>query len=114
MFIIERKRKMTQSLREKITTEWKVKISNHLYLSESRDNVAIESITENGMVLKPRKAWGSQGMKFPTQTFTWDGDLEVVGNKVHVYTTHKGLTSRTRPGQRECVATYTFIPPVSR
>lgn len=99
-------------LRDQVGPGWTVDIVDHYHLAESRESVAVDGYSDNGLVLRPKRAWATQGRKFSTMLFTWDGDMEVSGTVVRMYTTHTGLTSRTRPGQRECIQTFAFHPPV--
>lgn len=94
-------------LRDKITTEWTVKITNHDYLNDSRDDVKIQDVTPGAIVMRPAKAWASQGRKFPTTIFTWDGDMEVEGTTVHVFHTPPPHTGKSR----RRIKTYKFIAP---
>jgi hypothetical protein len=99
------------ALRNEITAGWKVKITDHWYLSESRDDVTVDQVTDTGLILRPRRPWASQGRSFTTMFFHWDGDLEIDGRTVTTYRTATSITSRSTPGQRQAVKTFAFIPP---
>lgn len=97
----------------------KVDITDHQYLSESREGAVMERVDGRGAVIRPRRPWFSQGRTFPVTHLTWDGDLEWTatgdaryGNRrfhVKLYTTPTSITSRSTPGKRELVCTYTFF-----
>ena len=102
------------ALRARITEDWTVDVVDHFYLSESRDGARIERVTAADLVIRPRKAWGSQGMRWPTMTLTWNvqgEDFEVDGEALTFYRTATAITSRSYPGQRQAVRTYRFHPP---
>jgi hypothetical protein len=99
------------NLRDKIQPGWRVKIIDHDYLSDSRDDVRVESVTSDGLILRPRKPWTSQGRGYPTMHFTWGGDQEIDGDTVRLYRTATSITSRSMPGQRILTKTFAFAPP---
>ena len=92
------------ALRERVKPGWKVKITDHDYLADSRDDVAVEKVTEDGLILRPRRPWGSQGRSFGTMHFTWDGDQAVTGNTVDLYHTPPPHTGK----HRRLVKTFKF------
>lgn len=99
------------TLRSQITVGWKVKITDHDYLNDSRDDVTVTAVHDDAHILTPRRPWSSQGRKFPHMSFTWSGDLEVDGRTVRLYRTATSITSRSYPGQRQLVKTFVFTPP---
>lgn len=94
-------------LRKRITTDWTVNIVDHECLNNSRDNVEIREVTKDAIVMRPGKMWASQGRKFSTMTFTWSGELELDGLRVHIFRTPAPHTGKSR----RCVKTFEFIPP---
>jgi hypothetical protein len=64
-------------------------------------------VTADGLVLTPRKPWASQGRKFPTMNFTWDGDRVIDGNRVRLFHTPPRHTGKTR----RLIKTFVFSPP---
>lgn len=96
------------ALRSEITTGWRVQIVNHDYIADSRDDVTVTSVHDDGtMVLTPRKPWASQGRKFPHMSFAWTGDLEVNGRTVRLYHTPPPHTGKSR----RLIKTFVFTPP---
>jgi hypothetical protein len=95
------------TLRQEITAGWKVKIINHDYITDSRDDVKVVEVRADHLILRPSSPWSSQGRKFPTTNFTWDGDLEVDGRTVHLYHTPPPHTGRSR----RLIKTFVFTPP---
>lgn len=102
------------ALRQEITVGWKVKIIDHDYLSDSRDNVTVTSVFPDAHILTAQPAWSSQGRSYPNMSFTWTGDLEVDGRTVRFYVTATGTTSRSYKGERRLVKTFVFSPPRER
>lgn len=70
------------TLRQEIAEGWKVKITDHDYLNDSRDDVTVESIIDGDLILRAKRPWSSQGRSFPHMSFPWTGDLEVDGRTV--------------------------------
>lgn len=103
------------SLAARVTDKWTVDVVDHFHLSECRDGARIENVTPGTVTIRPRKAWGNQGMRWPTMTLAWareeGADFEVNGDSVTIYQTATAITSRSRPGQRQAVKTYRFHPP---
>jgi hypothetical protein len=97
-----------------------VTITDHEYTSESRDNATVEKIDGSGVTIRPSRPWSSQGQAFRVTVLTWQGDLEWKatgdarhGNRrfhVDLYVTPTSITSRSTPGNRKLVKTYTFFP----
>ena len=100
-----------EELKAQIKPGWTVRIIDHQTLSEGRDKVKVEEVREDGLLLRPSRPWSSQGRTFPTYLFTWDGDLEVEGFKVHRFWTPTAITSRSTPGVRQVVKTFVFSAP---
>ena len=100
-----------EELKAAITTEWTVRIIDHGYTNDGRTDVAIEKITEDGFTLRPKQPWTSQGRKFSTMEFSWDGDLGMEGMTVTLYYTPTGTTSRTRAGVRQAAKSFVFSAP---
>lgn len=98
------------ALREQITTGWTVDITGG-YLVDDREGARVEQGPNDTLIFRPRRPWSSQGRKFPTMTFTWDGDMEADGHTVRLYHTATGTTSRSWKGQRQVVRTFRFHPP---
>lgn len=101
------------ALRAEITEGWTVKIINHDYITDSRDDVTVTRVRDDGLDLTAKRAWASQGRKFPTMNFTWGGDREVTGRTVRLYSVGTSITSRTTPGVRRLIKTFVFTPPRS-
>jgi hypothetical protein len=99
------------ALRAEVTVGWRVKITDHFYLSESRDDAKVTSVLDDAFILTPRRPWSSQGRSFPHMPFTWTGDMEIDGHTVRVYRTATSITSRSYPGERQLVKTFVFSPP---
>lgn len=99
------------ALKAEVAEGWKVKIADHDYLGDSRDDVTVTAVTEDGLVLTPKRPWASQGRSFRTMNFTWSGTREVTGRTVRLYTVGTSITSRSTPGVRRLVKTFTFSPP---
>lgn len=95
------------ALRAEITVGWTVKITDHDYINDSRDNVTVAQVRADHLILRPWRAWGSQGRKFSTMTFTWGGDREVDGRTVRLYTTPLPHTGKSR----RLIKTFVFAPP---
>ncbi|MFK0179644.1 hypothetical protein ACIQVR_27160 [Streptomyces xanthochromogenes] len=98
-----------QKLRNAIQDGWIVHITDHDYLDDSRDAV-VENVTSSGMTLRLSKPWTSQGRKFPTMEFSWDGDRSVEGTTVRLYHTPPRHTGKSR----RLIKTFEFTPPVAR
>lgn len=96
-----------ETLRREITAGWKVEITDHDYLSDSRDNVTVIEVRANHMILRPNQPWSSQGVKRTTMTFTWGGDQVVDGRTVRLYHTPPPHTGKSR----RLVKTFVFSPP---
>jgi hypothetical protein len=100
---------MTDNLRDEIQTGWSVKITDHDYISDSRDDVTVTAITADGLTLKSKRGWSSQGRKYPTMRFTWDGDREIDGHTVRLYHTPPLRTHKVR----RLIKTFVFSPPIA-
>ncbi|MFI2616632.1 hypothetical protein [Streptomyces sp. NPDC018584] len=96
-----------QDLKSMIRDGWTVRITDHDSITESRDAV-VENVTESGMTLRASKPWASQGRKFPTMSFAWEGDKEIDGNTVRLYHTPPPRTGKSR----RLIKTFEFAPPV--
>lgn len=94
-------------LRAEITVGWCVKIIDHDYIADSRDNVTVTAVHDNHLVLRPKRAWSSQGRGFQTMHFTWDGDMEADGRTVRLYHTPPPHTGKSR----RLIKTFIFTPP---
>lgn len=92
---------------------WKVKITNHQYGSEGRDDCTVVDLLESGWTIKPRRPWMSQGRYYRTLNLSLEGgdDFEIDGLKLTTFYTPTAITSRTTPGVRQPVKTYTFEKP---
>ncbi|MER6605733.1 hypothetical protein ABT282_07410 [Streptomyces sp. NPDC000927] len=97
-------------IREQIQEGWRVRIIDHDYINDSRD-ATVDAVTPDGLTLRADRPWSSQGRKFPTMNFTWDGDHTVEGMTVHLWTTPNSTTSRSTKGVRRRVKTFKFTPP---
>lgn len=96
------------ALREQIKPGWTVKIIDHDYGNDSRDDVTVEQVASWGMTLRPKKPWSSQGRSFPTMTFPWNGEgKEVSGLCVRLYHTPPPHTGKSR----RLVKAFVFSPP---
>lgn len=96
------------ALKAEITVGWKVKITDHDYLNDSRDDVTVETVTDDGLVFRPRKPWFSQGRKFTVGSLSWySGDWEADGRTVRLYHTPPPRTGKSR----RLIMTYVFSPP---
>lgn len=100
------------NLPEDVAEDWNVVITDHMHSSESRDTVKIEKIDADGLILRPKRPWSSQGRSFPTMRLDWDG-MEIDGLTARRYTVPTGTTSRTTAGVRYVSRTYTFQPPAA-
>lgn len=102
-----------EELREQIAEGWKVRIIDHDYGSEGRDDCEIREVEKGGFVIVPKKPWSSQGVKFTFRHFIWETTNELVadGLKIHVYVMPTAITSRSTPGVRRLSKTYVFTPP---
>lgn len=98
----------TERLRNEITPGWTVKITDHDYLNDSRDDVTVHLVESDGsLILRAKRPWSSQGRKFTNMIFEWDGDREVSGRTVRLYHTPPPHTGKSR----RLVKTYEFAPP---
>lgn len=99
-----------QELRAKVQVGWRVKIVDHDYLNDSRDDVLVTEVRDNGVVLTPKKPWTSQGRKFPFMVLDdWDGEeAEVDGMRIRIFHTPPERTGKPR----RLVKTFVFIPPI--
>lgn len=95
------------ALRAEITVGWTVKIIDHDYLNDSRDDVTVTEVHEDGLTLHAKRAWSSQGRKFPTMRYGWGGDREVTGRTVRLYHTPPPHTGKSR----RLIKTFVFAPP---
>lgn len=95
------------ALKAEITVGWRVKITDHDYLNDSRDDVTVTEVVGDEMILRPRESWSSQGRKFPIMSFTWDTDMEVDGRTVRLYHTPPPHTGKSR----RLLKTFVFTPP---
>lgn len=100
----------TAGTRPDVREGWTVVITDHDYLNDSRDNVTVTDVREDGATLRPRRPWSSQGRRFPTMNITWTR-LEWSGNTARLYTMPTGITSRSTPGVRRLIKTFAFAPP---
>jgi hypothetical protein len=94
-------------LENEITVGWRVKITDHDYINDSRDDVTVTAVSEDGLTLTPKLAWSSQGRGFKTMHFRWDGDREVDGRTVRLYHTPLPHTGKGR----RLIKTFEFSPP---
>lgn len=92
---------------------WRVDITDHDYLNDSRKGVKVTAIREDGVTLRPKRVWASQGRAFSTMHLTWDG-LEVTGRTARLYVMGTSITSRTTPGVRRLAKVFVFEPPLPR
>lgn len=99
---------MPDTLRTEIQTGWSVKIIDHDYLDDSRDDVTVTAVTADGLTLTPKRGWSSQGRGYPTMQLTWDGDREIDGRTVHLYHTPPLRTHKVR----RLIKTFVFSPPI--
>lgn len=105
------------TLRAEVTVGWRVKIINHDYINDSRDAVTVIAVSDEGVTLKPKHPWSSQGRSFPTMNFTWRedeeetvtgrNDQEVDGRTVRLYHTPPPHTGKSR----RLIKTFVFSPP---
>ena len=95
------------ALRREITAGWRVRVIDHDYLNDSRDNAEVIEVRADHLVIRPGRPWSSQGRSFPTMTFRWDGDQEVTGRTVNLYRTPPPRTGKSR----RLIKTFTFTPP---
>lgn len=104
-----------EELKAAVTEEWTVDIRDYGYTNDSRKGAAIENLTEEGMTLRPKRGWSSQGRGFATTTFSWkdpaEGLVEIKGTTVYHFYMPTSITSRSTPGKRECYKAYTFVAP---
>ena len=95
------------ALRAEIIAGWRVKITDHDHLNDSRDEVTVIEVRYNRLILRPKRPWSSQGRSFPTMDFLWGGDKEAVGNTVRLYHTPPPHTGKPR----RLIKTFEFFPP---
>lgn len=95
------------ALKAEIAEGWQVKIINHDYITDSRDNVTVTEVGEDGLRLAAKPGWSSQGRGFRHMDFTWGGDTEVTGRSVRLFHTPPPHTGKSR----RLVKTFTFSPP---
>jgi hypothetical protein len=101
-----------RALAAQIQPGWTVDITDHDYLSDSREGAVVESVTADQITVRPRRPWSSQGRRFRTMRIEWDDrDLEVDGYVLRLYTTPASTTSRSTRGVRRIVKTFWFRPP---
>lgn len=98
---------------DEVTVGWRVDITDHDYLNDSRKGVEVTAIRDDGVTLRPKRAWSSQGRGLPVMHLTWES-LEVTGRTARLYVMGTSITSRTAPGVRRLVKTFVFKPPPSR
>lgn len=112
-WIITRDDRITSlaTLRERITTEWTVDITDHDCLSDSREGAAVDTVTAHGLILRPRRPWSSQGNPLPTMTLPWSDCMVAVKNVVGLYRLPTSMGSRSTPGVPALVKTFRFNPP---
>lgn len=96
--------------RPNIVEGWTLKIIDHDYLNDSRDNVTVTHVSDDGATLQPRRPWSSQGMRFRTMDVSW-ARLEWEGNTARLWTVPKSTTSRSTAGVPRLVKTFEFAPP---
>lgn len=97
-------------LRSEIAVGWRVKITDHDYLNDSRDDVTVTEVQNDHLILCPKRAWSSQGRRYPTMMFSWDDDdddQEVDGRVIRLYHTPPPHTGKSR----RLIKTFTFAPP---
>lgn len=104
------------TLKAEVEVGWKVKITNHDYLDDSRDDVTVAEVHDGHLILRPKRPWSSQGRQFATMEFAWDeaeegvtgsSDQKVSGRTVRVYHTPPPHTGKSR----RLVKTFVFSPP---
>lgn len=106
-------------LKALITDKWTAKVLDHDYVNDSRDDVAIEDVTEDGLTLRPKRSWGSQGHTYPTMELSWAREETAA---THGYRIEQGPAGRfiyhvtrnkatSRAGANHLVKSFTFIPP---
>lgn len=100
---------MTDTLRNEVTIGWKVEITDHDFIGDSRSDVTVTAVHENGLTLTSKKGWSSQEQKFSSMTFRWDGDKDVSGHTVRLWYTPAPHTGKPR----RLIKTFTFTPPSS-
>lgn len=114
-WIITREDRITAlaALRERVTTSWTVDITDHDYISDSRDGSPITGVTEQppGVVITPLKPWVSQGNRFRTMRLNWVDNMVTEGNTVRLYRVPTRTGSRSTPGVPSLVKTFRFHPP---
>jgi hypothetical protein len=98
------------ALIEEVEAGWRVDITNHDYTNDSRDDVEVTEVRDDGVILRPKRPWSSQGRGFSTMHLTWE-NLEVTGRIARLYIMGTSITSRTTPGVKRLAKTFTFRPP---
>lgn len=98
------------ALIEEVGVGWRVDIADHDYIDASRDDAEVAEVHDDGLTLRPKRAWSSQGRQFSTMRLTWEG-LEVTGRTARLYIMGTSITSRTMPGVRRLAKTFVFRPP---
>lgn len=98
------------TLASEIQKGWRVKIIDHDYLNDSRDDVEVTSVYEDRVVLTSKRFWHSQERRFTTTVLGWRVDpasMEVEGRTVRIYHTPPPHTGKSR----RLIKTYIFMPP---
>jgi hypothetical protein len=98
-------------LRARVAVGWTVDITDHDYISDSRDGSRVTEVTDTGIVIKPLQPLASQGRRFPTVRLTWSDEMVTEGDTVHLYRVGTAITSRSTPGIPRLSKTYRFHPP---
>lgn len=99
-----------RALAAQITTDWTVDITDHDYLSDSRDGAAVVMVDADGIRMQPKRPWFSQGRTFTVGSLSWnDGDWQVDGHVLRLYHTPPPHTGKSR----RIIKTYRFYPPAS-
>lgn len=97
-----------EDLAKEIQPGWRVDITDHDYIADSRDDAEVTTVRENAVELTPKRPWSSQGRNFSSTILTWDDkDAEVSGRTVRLYHTPPPHTGKAR----RLITTYTFKPP---
>lgn len=102
-----------ENLAAEVCEGWRVKIVDHDYGPDSRDDVVVTPFGDgDGVILTPKNPWSSQGQKYPTMTLWWKchPDFEVSGRTVRVY--HSPSPHTGKP--RVVAKTFFFSPPSRR
>lgn len=96
-----------EKLQAEVQVGWTVKIVDHDHLNDSRDDVTVDEVRPDGLTLRAKKPWSSQGRKYPTMNFTWANKDEVDGHRVRLYHTPPARTGKAR----RLIKTFVFTPP---